>query len=89
MSDDATSDGRNQPRNGHGRFAKERTPEQAEFDRQVCELRLSGMSYEAIGDEMGCSASTAFRAVERAYVATVRAPSNCFESRSRSGSTCF
>ncbi len=59
-------------RNGKGRY--ERTIEGAERDGRAAELRAQGMTYKAIGEELGIDRSNAFLAVQRAIEAVVREP---------------
>jgi hypothetical protein len=60
------------PRNTQGRYI--RTTDQVEHDARAAELRGQGLSYAAIGRELGVSKSNAHEAVQRAWAATLAEP---------------
>lgn len=61
-------------RAGNGRF--DRDPDTAARDAQACELRAQGLTYAAIGAELGLSKSQAFEGVQRALRDTLQEPAD-------------
>lgn len=60
---------KNTPRGNHGQFA--RSIDTAEQDGKAAALKAQNWTYQQIGDELGISRSSAYRAVERALNAAV------------------
>lgn len=70
MTDETPHHSDDQPRGQHGRF--DRDPSTAEVDAEACRLRVAGLTYRAIAEQLGISTSHAHQAVQRAYRAVVR-----------------
>lgn len=69
------SDKPKRPRSGRGRFIKQTAT--AQRDAEAAQLRVNGLTYQAIADRMDYShRDLARRAVERALAATVREPAD-------------